>query len=105
MALEYFDQLITTFVVNLFNPFKSNPLDFLKRIDNEKRFTSWEERQDGSRMYWFVVKGKTGWSAKYLKTVDRDERTVSFWQEIYDESGNLVEIHEKFPIDKGHQKL
>ena len=56
-------------------------------------------------MYWFVVKGKTGWSAKYLKTVDRDERTVSFWQEIYDESGNLVEIHEKFPIDKGHQKL
>jgi hypothetical protein len=80
-------------------------LDFLKRIDNERRFTFWEELQDGSRLYWFDVKGKMGWSAKYLKRVDRDEKTVSFWQEIYNESGILVEIHEKYPIDKGHKKL
>jgi len=28
-----------------------------------------------------------------------------FWQEIYDDTGRLVEIHEKFPVDKGHQKV
>jgi len=31
--------------------------------------------------------------------------SVQFKQEIYDESGNLVEIHEKYPIDQGHQYL
>jgi hypothetical protein len=80
-------------------------LDFLKRIDNERKFTSWEELPDGSRKYWFVVKGKLGWSAKYVKIVDKEEQTISFCQEIYNESSNLVEIHEKYPIDKGHKKL
>ncbi len=80
-------------------------MDFLKRIDNEKKFTSWEELRDGSRKYWFVVNGKLGWSAKYVKIVDKDEQTISFCQEIYNESGSLVEIHEKYPIDKGHKKL
>jgi hypothetical protein len=37
--------------------------------------------------------------------VDEKEATRRFWQEIYDENGTLVEIHEKFPVDKGHQKL
>jgi hypothetical protein len=37
--------------------------------------------------------------------VDADERTVRFWQEIYDDAGKLVETHEKFPVDKGHQKV
>jgi hypothetical protein len=41
-----------------------------------------------------VIEGRLGWSAKYLKIVDQDEKTISFWQEIYNESGNLVEIHE-----------
>jgi len=80
-------------------------LDLFKRIENEKKFSSWEELQDGSRKYWFVIEGRLGWSAKYLKIVDQDEKTISFWQEIYNESGNLVEIHEKYPIDKGHKKL
>ena len=80
-------------------------MDNLKRIENEKRFTSWEEHGDGSRIYWFIIEGRLGWSAKYLKIVDLNERTISFWQEIYDEKGNLVEIHEKYPIDKGHKKL
>ena len=43
--------------------------------------------------------------ARYLKEVDAQETTVRFWQEIYDDQGNLVEIHEKYPVDKGHQKL
>ena len=33
-----------------------------------------------------------------------NETTLRFWQEIYDDQGRLVEIHEKFPVDKGHQK-
>jgi len=33
------------------------------------------------------------------------ETTVRFWQEIYDEQGALVELHEKFPVDKGHRKV
>jgi hypothetical protein len=39
-----------------------------------------------------------------LKEVDANELTVKLWQEIYDEQGKLVEVHEKFPVDKGHQK-
>ncbi len=43
--------------------------------------------------------------ADYLKEVDAGERTLKFWQEIYDGHGKLVEIHEKHPVDKGHQKV
>jgi hypothetical protein len=50
------------------------------------------------------VKGRLGWRARYIKVVDMDEKTVLFFQEIYDEEGELVEIHEKFPLDKGHRK-
>jgi hypothetical protein len=46
-----------------------------------------------------------GWRARYLKEVDAAEATVRFWQEVYDDQGKLVEIHEKFPVDKGHQKV
>ena len=49
--------------------------------------------------------GKLGWKAKYLKQVNKDEITIRFWQEIYNNLGILVEIHEKYPIDKGHIKL
>ena len=31
--------------------------------------------------------------------------TVRFWQEIYDDTGKLVEIHEKYPADQGHRKV
>jgi hypothetical protein len=43
--------------------------------------------------------------ADYLKEVDTHETTLRFWQEIYDEQNRLVEIHEKYPVDKGHQKV
>jgi hypothetical protein len=46
-----------------------------------------------------------GWQARYLKEVDANETTVRFWQEIYDDAGKWVETHEKFPVDKGHQKV
>jgi len=80
-------------------------LDFTKRQENEKKFPSWEELQDGSRVYSFEIKGRMGWKAKYLKQVDENEVTLKFWQEIYDESGILVEVHEKYPVDKGHKKM
>ena len=74
------------------------------RIDNEGKFPNWEELPNGGRRYWLDVKGRLGWRARYVKVVDLDEKTVLFFQEIYDEEGELVEIHEKFPLDKGHRK-
>lgn len=31
--------------------------------------------------------------------------TLRFWQEIYDERGELVERHLKYPEDHGHEKV
>lgn len=39
-----------------------------------------------------------------LKEVDAEDTTLRFWQEIFDDQGRLVEIHEKYPIDTGHRK-
>jgi hypothetical protein len=49
--------------------------------------------------------GRLGWRARYFKEVNPDETTVRFWQEIYDDTGKLVKIHEKFPLDNGHKKV
>lgn len=76
-----------------------------KRRLNEKKFPNWEELSDGGRRYWFEVEGRHGWKARYVKEVDASEETIKFYQEIYDNEGNLVEIHEKFPIDKGHKRI
>lgn len=75
------------------------------RHQNEKKFASWENLPGGGRRYRLDVSRRFGWLARYLKEVDADETTVHFWQEIYDDAGKLVEIHEKFPVDKGHQKV
>ncbi|MCY7330221.1 MAG: hypothetical protein LH618_16845 [Saprospiraceae bacterium] len=45
------------------------------------------------------------WKAHYVKEVDFNEETLNFRQEIYDKNGILREIHEKYPVDEGHQKL
>ena len=75
-----------------------------KRKINEKKFGKWKENQDGSRKYYYEVSGKQGWKAKYVKEVDKNEVTLKFFQEIYNENGILVEIHEKYPEDKGHKE-
>ena len=75
------------------------------REQNERRFAHWEELGRGGRRYWLDVEGHHGWRARYIKEVDGEERTVRFWQEIYDESGKLVEIHVKFPVDEGHRRV
>ncbi|MBM4136901.1 MAG: hypothetical protein FJ241_08745 [Nitrospira sp.] len=76
-----------------------------KRQLNEKKFSNWEKLPDGGRKYWLEIKGRYGWKARYVKEVDAMEETVKFYQEIYDGDGNLIEIHEKFPLDKGHRRV
>ena len=63
-----------------------------------------EELPDGGRRYWLDIEGRQGWRARYLKRADASETTLRFWQEIHDEEGNLVEMHEKYPVDEGHRK-
>ena len=75
------------------------------RPQNEKKFGRWEELPGGGRRYRLDVPGRLGWLACYLKEVDAAETTMRFWQEIYDDTGRLVERHEKFPVDKGHEKV
>ena len=74
------------------------------RAQNEKKFGTWEELPNGGRRYRLDIAGRLGWRARYVKQVDAQENTVGFWPEIYDGQGRLVELHEKYPVDKGHQK-
>lgn len=73
-----------------------------KRDQNEKKFINWDELENGGRRYILEITGRLGWKARYVKEVDLVEETARFYQEIYNDKGELVEIHEKFPIDKGH---
>ncbi len=77
----------------------------LKRIQNEKKFPNWIELPDGCRRYWYEIKGKLGVKARYVKEVDRSEKTIRFYQEIYDLTGSIREVHEKYPVDLGHQRI
>lgn len=76
-----------------------------RRSQNERAFPNWETLGGGGRRYWLDVAGRSGWRARYVKEVDGNEATLRFCQEIYNESGNLIEIHEKFPVDKGHRRV
>ena len=76
-----------------------------KREKNERKFTDWEELPGGGRRYRRKVAGRQGWTAFYVKEVDAKEETVRFHQEILDEIGRLVEIHEKYPKDTGHRSV
>lgn len=75
------------------------------RDQNEKEYGNWIDLPDGGRRYWRDRKGnKTGFQ-RMLKTVDSQENTQSVVQEIYDDAGELIERHQKFPFDTGHQVL
>ncbi len=76
-----------------------------KRQLNERKFPNYEQLPDGGRRYWLDVTGKYGWTARYIKEVNALEETIKFYQEVYDGNGRLIEVHEKFPIDKGHRKI
>lgn len=75
-----------------------------KRGRNEKKFEHWIELPNGARSYWYEVSGRYGWKARYTNDVDATERTLRVWQEIFDDKGTLVEVHEKYPVDGGHKK-
>jgi hypothetical protein len=76
-----------------------------RRRKNERKFGSWQSLPDGGRVYILEIQGHYGWRARYLKQVDSVEETTKFWQEIYDQTGRLIEIHEKYPEDKGHRRV
>jgi hypothetical protein len=73
-----------------------------KRKQNESKFGVWDELPNGRRRYFYEVQGRHGCLARYGKEVDASERTIRFYQDIFNENGRLVEIHEKYPADKGH---
>ena len=75
------------------------------RSQNEKTFGNWEGLPGGARRYWLDVSGRLGWRARYMKEVDANETTLRFWQEIYNEEGRLVEVRERYPVDRGHQSV
>lgn len=76
-----------------------------KQAENERKFDNWVVTDKGERIYKMKLKGKFGWYAIYEKIVDKDEITLKFTQFIYDENNDLKEIHEKYPLDKGHKKI
>ena len=76
-----------------------------KRSANERKFGQWSTLPRGGRRYWYEVPGRLGWTARYVKEVDAAEATVRFRQEILDEQGKLIEVHEKFPLDRGHRRI
>ena len=73
-----------------------------KRRQNERKFGKWEDLPAGGRKYSCEVLGRNGWRARYVKIVGSEEETLSFYQEIYDNNGRLVEVHHKCPFDLGH---
>jgi hypothetical protein len=75
------------------------------REQNERKFPNWEELPEGGRRYWLDITGRHGWRARYIKEVDANENTLRFYQQVYNADGKLVEVHEKYPVDRGHQKV
>ena len=81
-------------------------MDSKKQSENEREYPFWKPSDNGGRIYWKEVLAKRkGGKAIYVKEVDANENTISFVQEIYNSEGALIEIHHKFPVDKGHIKL
>ncbi len=75
------------------------------RKSNERRFTLWDDLPDGGRRYYRLIPGKVRGYARYVKAVDAHENTLTIVQEVYDNEGRLIAIHQKFPEDIGHQAI
>lgn len=80
-------------------------MDVRKRRQNERKFGAWADLPNGGRRYALDVKGRSGWHARYVKEVNADESTVRFYQEVFDGDGRLREVHEKYPVDRGHRRV
>jgi hypothetical protein len=75
------------------------------RQQNERRFKNWERLPNGGRRYWHDRDGVVSGFQRMIKIVDENEITLQVIQEIYDDEGRLIEQHQKYPIDSGHQIL
>jgi hypothetical protein len=81
-----------------------------RRQRNERDWPEWEDLPGNRRRYWFRrPRREWGWQIMFKEVVfdpkTQLEETARLWQEIYDDDGRLVERHQKFPADTGHQKL
>lgn len=59
----------------------------------------------GRTALYIIGQGEIRVKALYIKEVNNEEETTRFCQEIYNDKGRLVEIHEKFPVNKGHREI
>jgi len=75
------------------------------REQNEREFPYWEDLPDGGRRYWRERQGLVSGFQRMVKIVDSEENTAQVVQEIYNDAGELIERHQKFPVDTGHQVL
>ena len=75
------------------------------REQNERRFRNWVDLPDGKRRYWMDRKGAVSGFQRMVKIVDANEITLQLVQEIYNDDNLLIERHQKFPVDTGHEKL
>ena len=75
------------------------------RRENERRFKYWDDLPDGGRRYWYDRAGAVSGYQRIIKVVDADEITQMLIQEIYDDIGQLIERHQKYPVDTGHEHL
>ena len=81
-----------------------------RRQRNERDWPDWEDLPANRRRYWIRRQGREwGWQILFKEVVfdpkTQLEETARMWQEIYANDGRLVESHQKFPVDTGHQKL
>ncbi len=72
---------------------------------NEKKFSNWETLSGGGRRYWYDSEREDSFTIRYVKIADANEVTIKILQEVYDASGKLVGIHEKFPVDLGRRQV
>ena len=75
------------------------------REQNERRFTNWEDLPDGGRRYWMDRSGAVSGYQRMIKVVDAEEVTLQVVQEIYNDEDVLIERHQKYPVDTGHETL
>jgi hypothetical protein len=68
-------------------------------------FPRWDNLPNGGRRYYRLIPGQVKGYARYVKEVDADENTVRIVQEIYDNDGKLIGLHQKYPDDTGHVDL
>jgi hypothetical protein len=75
------------------------------RKQNEHEYTYWVELPDGGRRYWRDRRGAVHGFQRIVKIVDASENTLFLVQEVYNDANELIGIHQKYPIDLGHQHL